>query len=241
MTRPARIHVLVAGPAVAASIAAAQTVQVTDAPSSSLMVDVVAQQATNVSPDAPHALQAVSLFAVSAPEPRDFQVHDLVEIVVRESSQAVSTQELELDKEYEIEGVVAAWPHLRLEDLLQLQLFAGRDDDLPELAVGMNKEFEGEGEYERTDDLVARLTAEVLDILPNGNLILEARTHIAVDREESTIKVTGICRQEDVTFANTILSSQLHDLRIEKIHEGELRNTNEKGIVSRVLDVIFAF
>ncbi len=74
-----------------------------------------------------------------------------------------------------------------------------------------------------------------------GSLVLEVRSHIKTDEEESTIKVTGICRPEDVTAANTILSNQLHDLKIEKMHEGELKKANEKGIIAKVLDTIFAF
>ena len=38
--------------------------------------------------------------------------------------------------------------------------------------VGATKDFEGEGEYKRRDNLTARLTAEIIDILPNGNLIV---------------------------------------------------------------------
>ena len=78
------------------------------------------------------------------------------------------------------------------------------------------KDFEAEGEYARRDNFTARLTAEVLQVLPNGNLILESRTQMKQDQEAFTLKVTGTCRPEDVTPANTILSSQLHDLKIEK-------------------------
>jgi len=86
-----------------------------------------------------------------------------------------------------------------------------------------------------------RLTAEIISVLPNGNLILEARTFIKTDEEESMMKVTGVCRPEDISTANSILSNLIHDLRIEKMHTGELKKVNEKGIISRVLEAIFAF
>ena len=53
--------------------------------------------------------------------------------------------------------------------------------------------------------------------------------------------MTGICRPEDVSPANTILSNQIHDLEVEKIHKGELKKANEKGIISKFLDFLFAF
>ena len=46
------------------------------------------------------------------------------------------------------------------------------------------------------------------------------------------LKVTGICRPEDVTPANTVLSSQLHDLKIEKMHKGELKEAAEPGLTA---------
>jgi flagellar L-ring protein precursor FlgH len=182
-----------------------------------------------------------SLFAIQPPKPREFQVHDLVQIVVRETSTARSSQELETEKEYELDGKIPNWPAFTLEDLLQLQIEAGSTVTDPRLQLEFNKDFTGEGEYERKDDLTARLTAEVIEILPNGNLVLEARTSIRNDDEVLSMKVTGTCRQEDVTPANTVMSGQLHDLAIEKVHDGELKKAGEKGIIAKVLDAIFAF
>ena len=78
-------------------------------------------------------------------------------------------------------------------------------------------------------------------LLPNGNLVLEARTHIKTDREEQIMKVTGVCRPQDVTASNTVLSNQIHNLRIEKMHKGELPRSTEKGIIAKALETIFAF
>lgn len=188
-----------------------------------------------------HPLRAVSMFAVTAPKPRTFNKHDLIEIVVRETSRVEARHRLDAEKEYKLNGKISAWPNIRLADLLEFQLRAGRTTGLPELGVAFDKEFEGEGRYRREDDFTARLTAEVIEVLPNGHLVLEARTHIKTDEEEATLRVTGICRPEDVSPANTILSSQIHDLEVEKIHKGELKKANEKGVIAKFLDFIFAF
>lgn len=212
-----------------------------EAASSSLLVTTPPSESANAVNADPHALRAVSMFAVAPPEPREFQKHDLVQIIVRESSQATSSQELETEKETQIDGQISAWPNFNLRDLLNLQIQAGRSTNLPKLDVNFTKEFTGEGDYKRKDDITARLTAEVIEVLPNGNLVLEARTHIKTDKEEQTLKVTGICRPDDVTAANTILSNQLHDLTIEKMHKGELREAANKGIITKVLETVFAF
>jgi flagellar L-ring protein precursor FlgH len=209
-------------------------------PTSSLMAQA-APTMTSSHVSRPHALRAVSLFAVAPPEPPEYQLHDLVQIIVRESSAAASQHELETEKSYDLDAEISAWTDVRLDELLELQMRGARTTDLPAFDLSVQKDFEGEGDYKRKDDLSARLTAEVIEILPNGNLVLEARTYIKNDEEELTINVTGMCRPQDITLANTILSNQIHDLRIEKNHEGELKKANQKGIIAKVLDAIFAY
>jgi len=212
-----------------------------DAPTSSLLAKSIADDATQTVDGEPHVLRDHSMFAVAPAKPRRFKKHDIVEIVVRESSRAQSTHETETKKDYNLDGEVKAWPDLSLHDILNLQAYAGRSTGLPSVDVRVKKEFEGEGDYKREDDFTARLAAEVIDVLPNANLVLEARTFIKTDEEEASIKVTGICRPGDVSASNTILSNQIHDLKIEKVHKGQLKQTNEKGLLAKIFDTIFAF
>jgi len=188
-----------------------------------------------------HQLAAVSMFYVNRPEERTFQEHDLVTIIVRESSRTRRSHELETEKQFEIDGAVSAWPDFNLSDLLDGRLEGGSGTNLPAVNLDFDKEFEGEGEYEREDEVTDRLTAEVVSVLPNGNLVLEARTSIITDEETSIMAVTGTCRPDDISAANTIFSTQLHALTIERQHEGELKNANTKGLIARVLEAVFAF
>ena len=191
--------------------------------------------------DGNHALRQMSLIARSSPEARVFRKHDLIQIVVRESSDTEIEQELDTEKDWAMTGEIKAFPDIRLNELLQLIMRAGRTTGLPKLDVSVGKDFEGDGNYTRQDRFSARLTAEVVDILPNGNLVLEARTHVKNDSEESVIKVTGICRPSDVTGDNTVLSNQMHDLFIEKQNRGEVKKGSQKGILTKAFEAIFAF
>jgi len=208
------------------------------APSSSLLVTTpVVQNPHNDKDYEPHALRDVSMFAIAPPEPREYVVHDLVQIIVRETSTAKSSQDLETNKTSEYDGEITDWPVYDWMDFV----YAGPNDDLPALGVEFTKDFKGEGDYERKDDLSARITAEVIEVLPNGNLVLEASTFIKTDDEEQSMKMTGICRPDDITALNTINSNQIHDLTIMKVNSGELKKTAEKGLFTKALDFLFAF
>ncbi len=211
---------------------------VVPAATSSLLVRA---QATPGADLEPHALRAVSMFAIAPAESRIFHEHDLIQIIVRESTAGKSTHDTETEKDVRFKGAVAQWPDLDPSQLLMGMIHAGSTENLPLVDLKFTKDFEAEGEYQRRDDFTARLTSEVLQVLPNGNLILESRTRMKQDEEEFTLKVTGTCRPEDVTPANTILSSQLHDLKIEKITFGMLKRANEKGLFTQILDLLFAF
>ena len=186
-------------------------------------------------------MQAGSYMAVVIPPPREFKVHDLVTIIVRGSSTAVSEAELNTQKDVKMKGAVEAI--IDLKDLLtDLQIKpAGLNAGIPRVDVNFNKDFEGNGDYERRDEVVTRLTAQVVDIKPNGTIALEARTNISTDSETVTITVTGYCRAEDVTGDNAILSTQMFDLRVNKQHTGELRKASKKGALTKALDFIFNF
>ncbi|MCA9297251.1 MAG: flagellar basal body L-ring protein FlgH [Phycisphaerales bacterium] len=211
-----------------------------DSPSSSLLANRPLPRLDSAG-EPGHQLAAVSMFYVAEPEPREFQVHDLVQIIVRESSTTRRSQELQTKKEFDLDGGVSAWPAFDLAQLLQLRLQAGETSGLPEVNLDFNKKFKGDGEYQREDELTDRLTAQVVEILPNGNLVLEARTSIKTDEEISVMKITGTCRSDDVSPANSILSSQMHGLTIERTNEGELKRTNTKGLIAKVLEAVFAF
>lgn len=220
----------------------ADEVLTSQGPTSSLMAKALAtpseESKTN---ETPHALRKMSMIAIAEAQQATFHEHDLIQIIVSESSRAKSSHELETEKEYGIKADISAWPAFSLSDLLNLQIAAGRTTGLPRLDIGFSNEFSGDGEYQRRDDFTARLTAEVIEVLPNGNLVLEARSYIKLDEEESTITVTGICRPNDISANNTILSHSLHDLKIEKMNQGELKKANKKGFISKVLDAVFAF
>lgn len=177
-----------------------------------------------------------SFFAVPEPEPTIIRKHDLVTVIVREESSAKTAGKTDLSKEMSIDA--------RLQDYLRLDLselsLAARPSDLA-LRAEASREFQGDGTVDRKDSFVARITAEVLDVKPNGTLVLQARKRIASDEEEQLFVLTGTCRTLDITADNTVLSTQLHDLNLEKQTSGAVHDATRRGFISRMIDRINPF
>jgi flagellar L-ring protein precursor FlgH len=80
-----------------------------------------------------------------------------------------------------------------------------------------------------------------MDVKPNGNLVLSATKHVKMDEEEQYFTLTGVCRAEDVTADNTILSTQLENLDFVKTTKGAVHDTAKRGFIPKLLDTLNPF
>lgn len=187
------------------------------------------------------AVAPVSWSAVKVPEPRRYALHDLVTIIVRETTAADASSKLDTSKDTKLDGEISSWPGIRVFDLLADQVLRNGPHDKPKLGVKFNSAFKGEGDYSRKDSFTTRVTARIIDIKPNGTLVLEARKFIQSDKESMELILTGTCRREDVQVDNTVQSTQLYDLRLTKNHQGELFRATDKGVLTKLFEFLFNF
>jgi len=211
----------------------------THANAQSLFLAQAQKDASSESTEPEILLEEVSLFFLAVPETRTIKKHDIITIIIDENSSQTSTQTLDTKKDSKTSGSVATI--LDLMQLLELRLAESGTKDTNLVDFTSKRKFKGEGDYKRADKFSARITAKVLEVKPNGTLVLEATKRIAKDKEISILVLSGLARDEDVTAQNTILSSQLADLNISLENEGDVKTAAEKGIITRVLDTVFAF
>lgn len=184
-------------------------------------------------------LEEVSMHYIAVPEARTIKKHDIITIIIDENSSATSTQSLETEKDTSSSANLNAI--VDLLKLLELRVEQNERTNINLLDLKSSREFQGDGDYERKDKFNARISATVIDIKPNGTLVLQAKKTIARDQEVSELVLSGLVREEDITQQNTVLSSQMADLRVILENQGSLKKAAEKGLITRVLDAVFAF
>jgi flagellar L-ring protein precursor FlgH len=215
--------------------------------SSSLYVQQAPAPAPQAKPDGTvdrlsPRIASVSYAAVRMPEPKRFAINDLISIIIRESSTNDSSSSLETNKETTLDGEISSFPNLNLKDLLNFQLTPSEmKKGSPKVGIDMSKEFEGDGKAMRRDSVSDRVTARIIDVKPNGNLVLEARKFVRTDKEELQLVLSGTCRSTDVSADNAVLSTQLFDLHLDKQSKGELRDAAKKGLLTKFFEGLFAF
>jgi flagellar L-ring protein FlgH len=107
-------------------------------------------------------------------------------------------------------------------------------------ALGTRK-FDGKGSTQRTSSVNARITARVVEVLPNGDLRVEALKLVRINKETEQLALTGIVRQNDLAADNSIETVSIGDLRVEFNGKGIASADNGPGWLFKFFEKISPF
>ena len=178
-----------------------------------------------------------SWITVAPPEPRKYRPGDLLTVIVRERRQWKAKADLDTKKEFDLTSELQEFFKFTEGGIGATTFKRGQ----PNIDYNWKQELDGEGDTKRDDSLTTRLTAKIIDVKPNGLLVLEGRATITHDEEVSHITFTGTCRKEDVTADNTVLSTQVADKELVISNEGALRAASSRGWIPKFLDWLKPF
>jgi flagellar L-ring protein precursor FlgH len=110
------------------------------------------------------------------------------------------------------------------------------------VAEGLGKrKFEGNGQTERKSNVKARIAARVVEVLPNGDLRIQALKLVRINKETEQMAVTGIVRRTDLAADNSIPTVAIGDLRVDFNGKGVASADNAPGWLFRLFDKISPF
>lgn len=121
-------------------------------------------------------------------------------------------------------------------------IFKNNFGDLSKLINASNaSSFAGAGSTSRQENLNATITARVVGIQSNGNLMIEGRRNIKVNEEDQIIVLEGTVRPRDISSNNTVNSIYVADARISYSGRGVLSDRQSPGWLMNFLDKIWPF
>ncbi|HNX76037.1 MAG TPA: flagellar basal body L-ring protein FlgH [Candidatus Rifleibacterium sp.] len=159
---------------------------------------------------------------------RDFNPGDIVTIVISEESNAQSKATTNTSKDSNTE--ISTAPRIPFFKNI-LNQFVGNQQ--------LSNKFDGTGTTTRSGKLTGTITASVLEVLPNGNLLVEGSRSIMVNKENQIMRVRGVARPKDVDSTNSINSKLLADAQIKFDGRGSVGRANRQGLITKFFDVIF--
>ncbi len=93
--------------------------------------------------------------------------------------------------------------------------------------------FDGSGESASNNDFTGVITVTVIDVLPNGNLMVSGEKQLGINQGSEFIRFSGIVNPLNLTSTNTVASTQVADARIEYRANGSLDSAQVMGWLSR--------
>lgn len=171
--------------------------------------------------------------------PRQIAKHDIFTVRIEELSRFSSEGEMQRRRTMSILSVMQDWVRLNgLTKAERTQQTTGVD---PRIQGQFQDQIRAQGDIEAAERLTMNLAVEVVDVRPNGNLVLEGQKEIRINEEAWIVRLTGTCRQEDIGSDRVILSENILDLNIERELAGAVRDSYRRGWLIRGFDKISPF
>ncbi len=178
-------------------------------------------------------IQRTSLWVDNSPytasygDRRAREVGDLLTVLVVESSEASREASTGVSRDTSVAAGTSSF------------LGSGMLD--PDVNASVSNSFKGTGSTRTREALRTRVSARIVDVLDDGNLVVEGRRQVKVNQDTQFLFVRGIARPEDISSDNTITSVALADAQILYGGKGLLANQQRPGWMYRILDVVLPF
>jgi flagellar L-ring protein precursor FlgH len=186
---------------------------------------------------------------------RAARVGDIVTIVVQETT--VASNSLELTTAREAKAGAGTNPLVNLVNqfinAIPASIFGKNrlTDELtkariptvtvPPIDVAGASEYKGGGTITNRQNATGRAAVTVIDVLPNGNMVVEGVRLVRFSGETQYASLRGILRPSDVQKDNTVLSTNIADAQIEFVSEGSLTEAQKKGWLLRFANKVSPF
>ena len=108
-----------------------------------------------------------------------------------------------------------------------------------QFGIESSDEYSAAGSTDKSDSLVTTISAEVVEVLPNGNLYIEARRSIIINDETQMVVLSGVIRPRDITGSNTIPSNKMANAQITYTGRGPIARRQRPGILNKIFNWIF--
>jgi len=161
---------------------------------------------------------------------KKFKPNDLLLILVEENGVAENDSNINLRRRFDLNA--------------EMSQFAIWDDqnNLPGFDLQSEKRLEGRGSTDRREKIVFKIAARVVEVLPNGNLIIEAKKTRMINDEESILTLFGEVAAEDVhPIQRTIRSERIADMKLVYSGRGPVSRNLGRSILSWLSEWLWPF
>ncbi len=104
------------------------------------------------------------------------------------------------------------------------------------IGYGSKGKFSGKSDVKQDSSLQGSIAVTVVEVIPNGNLVIRGEKWITIHDGEEVVRFAGIIRPEDIAPDNTIISTKVADVRLIYQDTGVAGDTARPGAVTKFLN-----
>src|SRR5205085_12679559 len=101
--------------------------------------------------------------------------------------------------------------------------------------------FKGDGSTQRSGSVSTTLSGRVTDVLPNGNMVIEAVKEVKVNNERQVLRLFGVVRSLDIGPNNLVNSAAISNLLLQVDGKGVLSDNIKQAWLFRILTKMWPF
>ncbi|MBR3458509.1 MAG: flagellar basal body L-ring protein FlgH [Selenomonadaceae bacterium] len=120
-----------------------------------------------------------------------------------------------------------------------LEAGVGIFDFFKAASISGSDSFKAEGTAEDTNRISANITVTVVELQPNGNMVVEGQQSIWQHKNEHKITFRGIVRPDDITAYNTVPSNKVANATVHFDGKGPLNAKQRQGILTQIFNILF--
>jgi flagellar L-ring protein precursor FlgH len=164
------------------------------------------------------------------------KIGDMVTITISETSQASKQSQTQTSRAQSMTGQfswggVAMGTGATPKGALSVGPYSG----------SAQKSFNGTGQTNQQDSMTAYMSATVVNVLANGNLVIRGSRWTKVNDEMQQIILEGIVRPTDINRDNTVLSQNVAEAKIFLVGKGPVTQHNKPGWLGQIIDFVSPF
>jgi flagellar L-ring protein precursor FlgH len=149
-------------------------------------------------------------------------VGDTISINIVEKTQAAKKSNTGVERSQDIDVSVPTLFKVPGKSFQGLNIEASNDS-----------KFSGKGESAANNTFTGTITCTVIEVLPNGNLLVSGEKLVAINQGEEFIRFSGVVNPANITAANIVTSTQVADARIEYKANGAIDSAQVMGWLAK--------
>lgn len=162
------------------------------------------------------------------------RVGDILTVKLEEQTDAEKETETTVDKSnnnsIDNPTLFGTTPQFNLPS--QLPLANTKDNNLA-FGLNSNSAFKGAGDSDQNNKLTGNISVSVVEVLPNGNMVIRGERVITINQGNEYIRLSGMISPRDIEADNSISSIRIADAQISYVGDGPTNDANVMGWLSR--------